>query len=375
MGFPRTAWLKRQPCRSSRKREHLACVRMPTLSWANELAGRDRANDPDILAHQGCGTARPVVRLHSGIPRTCRGALQVLWEGQAAVDKVTGPLGPRRGIAGALKQLREDSGKLLDEVSGDLMISASKLSRLENAQGRPLPRDIRDLIRYYKIEGTPLAGRLERWVVAAQRPGWWTDFDDKVIEGLDAHLAYEADAAIERVYTLPFVPVLLQTPDYARAVFRDMERRSEKEIGQLLEVRLRRQEALRSREGLEPLTLIAVTHESTLRQVVGSPHIMREQLGELVERSAAHNVRLRVLPFTAKPAFSMTCMYAYFEYKDAGESDIVHIETHAGFFSVENAEQVRKYRASHDALMRVSLSERNSRDLICSIRDGMPRDS
>jgi transcriptional regulator with XRE-family HTH domain len=291
------------------------------------------------------------------------------------VDKVTGPLGPRRGIAGALRRLREDHGKLLTEVSEELMISTSKLSRLENAQGRPLPRDIRDLIRYYEIEGTPLAGRLERWVAAAQRPGWWTDFDDEVIEGLDAHLAYEADAAVERVYTLPFLPVLLQTMDYARAVFRDMDRRSEQQIRQLLEVRLRRQEALRRREGLEPLKLIAVTHESTLRQVVGSPGIMREQLDELAERSAAPNVRLRVLPFTARPAFSMTCMYAYFEYKDAGESDIVHIETHAGFFSVENAEQVKKYRAAHDALMRASLSENDSRNLICSIRDATPRDS
>lgn len=291
------------------------------------------------------------------------------------MDKVTGPLGPRRGIASALKQLREDNGKLLNEISEELMISTSKLSRLENAQGRPLPRDIRDLIRYYQIEGTPLAGRLERWVTAAQRPGWWTDFDDEVIEGLDAHLAYEADAAVERVYTLPFLPGLLQTLDYARAVFRDMERRSDKQIRQLLEVRLRRQEALRGREGLEPLKLIAVTHESTLRQVVGSPAIMREQLDELVERSAAANVRLRVLPFTARPTFSMTCMYAYFEYKDAGESDIVHIETHAGFFSVENHEKVNKYRAAHDALMRASLSEKDSRELICAIRDETPGSS
>jgi transcriptional regulator with XRE-family HTH domain len=291
------------------------------------------------------------------------------------VDKVTGPLGPRRGIAAALKQLREGHGKLLNEVSEELMISTSKLSRLENAQGRPLPRDIRDLIRYYQIEGTAQADQLERWVAAAQRPGWWTDFDDEVTEGLDAHLAYEADAAVERVYTLPFVPGLLQTPDYARAVFRDMERRSEMEIRQLLEVRVRRQEALHSREGLAPLKLIAVTHESTLRQMVGSPSIMREQLDELVERSAVPNVSLRVLPFTAKPTFSMTCMYAYFEYKVAGESDIVHIETHAGFFSVENAEQVKKYRVAHNSLVRASLSEDDSRARISSIRDTAFRDS
>src|ERR1051326_820619 len=181
-------------------------------------------------------------------------------------DKVTGPLGPRRAIANAIRKLREDRGKHLAEISRDVSLSTSKLSRLENAQGKPNPSDISHLIRYYQIEGTPLAARLDKWVKAAQRPGWWNSYDDEVIEGLDAHLAYEMDAAVERVYTLPFVPALLQTLDYARAVFRDMEGRPEPEIRQLLAVRVRRQEALRGREGLEPLRLIAVTHESSLHQ-------------------------------------------------------------------------------------------------------------
>jgi transcriptional regulator with XRE-family HTH domain len=286
-----------------------------------------------------------------------------------AVDKVTGPLGPRRAIARTVRELREGRGQLLNEVARDLMMSTSKLSRLENAQGKPLPRDVRDLIRYFEIEGTPLAARLERWVKAAQRPGWWINYDDEVIGRLDTHLAYEVDAAIARVYTIPFVPVLLQTLDYSRAVYRDMEGRSEQELHQLLAVRLRRQEALRSREGLETLRLIAVTHESSLHQLVGSPDIMREQLNELLERSTAANISLLVLPFTAKPTVSMTCMYALFEYKDVGESDIVHIETHAGFVSVEDESQVKKYRTYHDALIRASLSEEESRDLIRKIRD------
>ena len=283
--------------------------------------------------------------------------------------KVTGPLGPRRAIANTVRKLREDRGKLLNEVARDLMMSTSKLSRLENAQGKPLPRDIRDLVRYYEIEGTPLAARMERWVKAAQRPGWWTSYDDEVIEGLDAHLAYEVDAAVARVYTIPFLPVLLQTLDYARAYYRDMEHRPEPEIRQLLAVRQRRQEALRGREGLEPLKLVAVTHESSLRQFVGSPEIMHEQLDVLAELSKAPNVTLRVLPFAAKPVFSMTCMYALFEYKDVGESDIVHIETHAGFFSIEDEDQVKRYRTHHEALMRASLTEEESRNRIISIRD------
>jgi transcriptional regulator with XRE-family HTH domain len=291
-------------------------------------------------------------------------------------DKVTGPLGPRRSIAAALKQLREGSGKNLNEVAEDLMISTSKLSRLENAQGKPQPRDIKDLIEYYEIRGTPLAGSLQRWVKAAQRQGWWTDFDDEVLGnplgglGLDAHLGYEADATVERIYTLPFVPALLQTTEYARAIFRDMERRSEAETSQLLDVRARRQQALTSREGLDPLQLVAVTHESSLRQGVGSNRILQEQLDALVKRSSAPNVSLHVLPFDAGPIFTMTCMYAYFEYQDADlEQDVVHIETPAGYWSIENPDKVAEYRKAHDALVKASLSQDDSRALISAIRD------
>lgn len=291
------------------------------------------------------------------------------------MDKVTGPLSPRRAIAAALKQLREDRGRLLNDVAQDLTgISTSKLSRLENAQGKPNLRDIRDLIRYYQAEETPEAERLEEWVEAAQRPGWWTDYDDDLVAGtLDAHLANEVDAVVERVYTIPFIPALLQTMDYARAVFRDMERRPDREIRQLLEIRLRRQEALRRREGLKPLRLVAVTHETALRQMVGSPGIMRDQLDALLERAAAPNIDLRVLPFTARPTWSMTCMYAYFQYADSGESDVVHIETHNGFFSLLNTEEVKEYRRAHDRLMRASLDQAKSLKLISSVRDEMAR--
>ena len=148
------------------------------------------------------------------------------------------------------------------------------------------------MIRFYGKEGTPEAGQLERWVKAAEVPGWWTDFSDEVLQDrgrLDIHLAYEADAAVERVYTLPFVPVLLQTDAYAEAVYRDMERRPEDQIGPLMDIRRKRKEALKQREGLDPLKLIAVTHECTLRQIVGSPEILRDQLDELLVRSDEEN--------------------------------------------------------------------------------------
>jgi transcriptional regulator with XRE-family HTH domain len=291
--------------------------------------------------------------------------------------QISGPLGPRRKIATVLKQWRDKSGKSLNEVADALLISTSKLSRLENAEGKPRLRDVRDLVRFYGKENTQLAAQLERWVTAADVTGWWTDFDDEVLQDrgrLDIHLAYEADAAVERVYTLPFVPALLATDDYAEAVYREMERRPEDQIGPLMDIRHKRQEALKRRAGLDPLKLVAVTHESSLRQLVGSPKILRDQLDELLVRSREDNITLYVFPFEAHPVPSMTCMYAYFEYHDPSdlEQDLIRIETHAGFRTIDDPPRVAEYRKAYDTLVDSSLSEEASRDLIRTIRDSLP---
>ncbi len=291
--------------------------------------------------------------------------------------QISGPLGPRRKIATILKQWRDKSGKSLNDVADALLISTSKLSRLENAEGKPRLRDVRDLVRFYGKENTQMATQLERWVAAADVTGWWTDFDDEVLQNqgrLDIHLAYEADAAVERVYTMPFIPALLQTDAYTRSVYRDMERRPDDQIPELLEIRRKRKEALKHRDGLAPLTLVAVTHECTLRQTVGPPGILREQLDELLIRSHEENVSLYVFPFTARPVPTMTCMYAYFQYEDPEdlEQDLVRIETQAGFWTVSHPEEVAGYRKAHDDLIAASLSKEDSRALIRGIRDSLP---
>jgi transcriptional regulator with XRE-family HTH domain len=283
---------------------------------------------------------------------------------------VTGPLVPRRRLAAELRRLRDDAHLTLEQVGAELMISTSKLSRLENAQGSPQGRDVRDLIRFYGIEGTELADRLLRWVQAGRRQGWWNDYSEEVTRGLDAHLAYESDATIARVYTIPVIPALLQTPEYTRAAYESMEPwHSESALSELIEIRGRRKEALDSREYLPPLEFIAVTHESSLRQRVGSPEIMRRQLDALVEASTRPNVQLHILPFTARPVFTCTCMYSYFEYGEEIDQDVVHIETHAGFRHVEDAADVRRYRRYYDDLVTASLTMEKSRSLIRELRD------
>jgi transcriptional regulator with XRE-family HTH domain len=288
---------------------------------------------------------------------------------RATSRRATGPVAPRRAIAATLRQLRQDAGQSLSDVADALLISRSKLSRLENGQGKPMPRDIRDLVRHYGIDGSAQAERLLTWARQAQQPGWWSSYDDEVLAGLDTQLAYEADAAIKRTYALPFVPDLLQTADYAAAILRDLDHRPERHITQLLQLRERRQQVLQHRDNLPPLRLIVVMSEMALRQVVGSVQVMREQLDALAGRPIAPGVHLHVLPFTTRPALSMSARYFHFGYDAAGGArrDVVHLDTYGGFLTIDDPDRVAQYRAAHEGLVAASLTESQTRDFIRSV--------
>lgn len=281
--------------------------------------------------------------------------------------RVPGPLMPRRKLATELRRLRDERNLSLEDVAAKLLISTSKLSRLENAQGSPQPRDVRDLINLYKIAGTPLADEMMRWVSAARQQAWWADYTDVLAPraGLDAHVAYESEARVARIYTIPVLPILLQTPAYIRGIYQSAEYwRAEADVEQLVKLRLRRQDIL-TRSDPPPLRLIAITHEVSLRQVVGSAEIMREQLHALVEQSTRPNIELRVLPFTAPPAYTIGCMYGCYDFDDS--PPVLSIETHAGFRHIETQAKVREYRRHFEDLEKRSLTPDASRGFITAI--------
>ena len=131
-----------------------------------------------------------------------------------------------------------------------------------------------------------------------------------------------------------------------------MDHRSEDEVRQLvMDFRVRRQEVLNHRDGLESAAArrrdARVSSAADCR-FAGDTTRSARRPGRAV---LGPNVSLHVLPFAAGPVFTMTCMYAYFEYVDADlEQDVVHIETHAGFFSIDNPGKVAEYWTWHDDL-------------------------
>jgi transcriptional regulator with XRE-family HTH domain len=293
------------------------------------------------------------------------------------VTPVQGPIVPRKRLAAELRRLREAAGKTLDQVAHELMVSTSKLSRLENAQGSPQPRDVRDLARYYGVDGTPVGNQLMSWATAGRQQGWWARYGE-VMErdpGFDAYLAYENEAAVANVYTIPYVTGLLQIPEYTAEMIKAKEPwRTAEEVNRFVAVRSVRQEGLYRRDGgVPPLELRTVLHECCLTQLVGDAKVMRAQLEALLKVTSPTRSRpgefpkldLRVLPASAAPHRMNTCTWSYFVFEGAArDRDVVAVETHAGFLHLEKSDEVQKYAQAFEELMRRSLDPTDSRRLI-----------
>ncbi len=271
-----------------------------------------------------------------------------------------GPVVTRRRLGGELKRLREGAGLKLEDVARKLECSQSKISRLENGKGVPRWRDVRDMLEVYDVPGGADWERLLDWAKSGQARMWWQDYRDVLPPAMATYVELEWDARRLMAYEPHIVHGLLQTRDYARAVLENAygSVSSAKAIERLVEVRMRRQDALDADHGL---TFACVLDESTLHRVVGSPRVQREQVEHLIAIAEAEHVDVRVLPFSSGLLPSSRDSFAKLEFGDPDVEDVVYVEQpgSAGEFigAVDDvADRGARLEAIHDA----SLPEKDS---------------
>jgi transcriptional regulator with XRE-family HTH domain len=291
--------------------------------------------------------------------------IAVLVGREVRVPSSEGPLLHRRRLGAELRRLRGD--RTLEEVAEATLISTSKLSRLENGQGVPQPRDIRDLVNYYELD-TQTADRLRRWASSGRSQAWWREYSDALFAGLGTYLDYESGASTIRSYAAAIVPPLLQTEAYANELYRVLPAiKSDESARQVLEVRARRQQLLV--ESDESPQLIFVLDEAVLRRPLRSPEHAREQLDHLLAVSRQRNVSLRVVPFAGGLHAGMLGLFTILQYADDRDRDVVFVESHTGERLLEQPSAVLEYLRIFDAITRKALGHDESRALIAEIRD------
>ena len=247
----------------------------------------------------------------------------------------------RRMIVGAhLRRLREEKGITRADAGYTIRASESKMSRLELGRVAFKERDISDLLVYYGVTDPEQRDQVLRLVREANRPSWWREFDDVMPQYFQNYIGLEEAAATLRTYEIHFVPGLLQTPEYARAVLsstvpplrgRDLER--------AVTLRLTRQQVL---EREDPLTVWAVVDESALRRRVGEPGTHRAQLEHLVELTERRGVAVQVLP-TEAGLHVGGGPFSILRFKDPELPDVVYVESLVGASYVDKSEHVERY--------------------------------
>src|SRR5579859_2564335 len=148
----------------------------------------------------------------------------------------------QRELGMRLRGLRNGLGLTVEDVAERLLCSATKISRLETGSRRASLRDVRDLCGVYQVTDQAQAAELMDLAAKAREPGWWTQYDEPALSPL---LGLEQEAVAITFYSMYYVPGLLQTSDYARAIIRGIERKIDPDVlNQRVEARLRRQELL-----------------------------------------------------------------------------------------------------------------------------------
>lgn len=239
---------------------------------------------------------------------------------------------PRRGgptvlrilLGAQLRRLREASGISTEQAGYEIRGSHSKISRMELGRVGFKERDVADLLTLYGVSDPDERAPLLRLAKESNTPGWWHRYGDILPSWFEVYLGLEEAASLLRAYELQFVPGLLQTEDYARAVVRlGFSDASEEEVERRVQIRTTRQERFTS-PGAP--TLWAVLDEAVVRRPLGGRDVMRAQIRHLIEVSELPHVTLQIVPFGAGGHAAVGGPFTILRFAEPGLSDVVYLE-------------------------------------------------
>jgi len=249
-------------------------------------------------------------------------------------------------LGAQLRRLREAKRISPEEAGYVIRASHSKISRLETGRVGFKDRDIVDLLTLYGVTDEARREEIRGLAARANSPGWWHDYSDILAGWFEEYIGLEEAAVQIRAYEAQFVPGLLQTEDYARAVIL-LEYSNPKEINRRVSLRIARQ-AILARP--DPTSLWVVLDEAVLRRPIGGSAVMRAQLKHLIEMSQRPNVTIQIMPFTAGGHAAAGGSFSVLHFAEDDLSDVVYHEQLASAQYLDKQDVVGKYLEVMDRL-------------------------
>jgi transcriptional regulator with XRE-family HTH domain len=277
----------------------------------------------------------------------------------------TGPTVRRRRLGTELRKLRESNTYKLEEVAAQLGVAPSTLSRIETGKAPTKSAYLNQMLEMYGVIDPAQRQVLVDMAREGHRKGWWAAYDDVLPSGFDIYVGLEAETAAIRGYEISVVHGMLQTPDYARAVMREMfPRHSVEQIERLVDLRMQRQQRF---DEDPPLELWAILDEAVVRRPVGGSAVMREQLEHLLAMAARPELTLQVLPFSCGAHAGHSGPFSILEFPNRTDSEVAYVESVAGILYLEKDREVRARTDAFDRLRAAALAPAASADLIAQV--------
>ncbi|MEU5848756.1 helix-turn-helix domain-containing protein [Saccharopolyspora shandongensis] len=285
-----------------------------------------------------------------------------------APDSATGsgPTARRLVLGSQLRRLREASGISREDAGYAIRGSGSKISRLELGRVGFKERDVVDLLTLYGVTDQSEHESFLNLVRRSNEPGWWHRFNDLMPSWFQDYVGLEESAARIQTYEIQFVPGLLQTEKYARAVAtQGRPEFPEDELDRRVRLRMQRQKLFTQPKAPR---LWAVIDESVLHRPIGGREVLREQIQFLLDATAMSSVTLQILPFElgrsgAEGAFTIL------RFAEPELPDIVYLEHLCGALYLDKPDEVEVYsKVSHRLAVDAQTPEQTRKTLLKALK-------
>jgi len=295
------------------------------------------------------------VGLHGSPTRVLRG-VEVI-----TAQPGSGPTVLRILLGSQLRMLREVKGITREEAGYAIRASGSKISRMELGRVSFKERDVTDLLKLYGVDEDETATLVEL-AIQANSPGWWHKYGDVLPDWFQVYVGLEEAASLIRLYEVQFVPGLLQTAGYARAVVRlGQPGAAPQEIERRISLRMGRQELLTKPGGPR---LWAIVDEAALRRPIGGREVMRAQLEQLILATEEPQVTLQVMPFRSGGHAAEAGAFTIMRFPEPDLPDVVYLEQLTSALYLDKRDDVEKYTEVMERLSVESESPERSVDIL-----------
>jgi transcriptional regulator with XRE-family HTH domain len=283
-------------------------------------------------------------------------------------EGLSGSTVPRRQLGRHLRDLRGQARLTLRAAATALEWSEAKMWRIETGQTSMRSLDVEQMCRIY---GAP-AGQTTSLMALAKETkarGWWLSYSDVINEGFDVFIGLEEAASRILQYESELLPGLLQTEDYARALFTGgISTYDPQEVERRVQLRLARQTLLT--RVTNPPDLHVVLNEAVLHRPVGGRKVMADQLEKLVKMAELPNVSIRVVPFTTgfhQGLNSGPFILMEFPVNSNGqptEPPTIYVDSFTGALYLDKPSEIDQYSRAFEGLWTIATSEPESRNAI-----------